>query len=88
MIIEITGVHKIKIENVMRDMIRNLFNAPDVEVNIINKTMDINDLQNKVYYETVKITEGREANGSYRGNGHHLAQEICEAIMNMLKDTK
>lgn len=37
-------------------------------------------MKNVIYQAVSKITEGREANGSYHGNGHHLAQEITEAI--------
>ncbi len=33
-----------------------------------------------IYTPTVTITEGREAQGSYHGNGHHLAQEITEKV--------
>ena len=38
------------------------------------------DLNNLVYQAVQPIVEGREHDGSYRGNGHHLAQEITEAI--------
>ena len=39
------------------------------------------DFDNKIYAAVVEICEGREANGSYTGNGHHLAQEITASIV-------
>jgi NTP pyrophosphatase (non-canonical NTP hydrolase) len=42
-------------------------------------------MKNIIYQAVSKITEGREANGSYRGNGHHLAQEITDAVDAALK---
>jgi hypothetical protein len=42
------------------------------------------DFDNKVYAAVVGICEEREALGSYTGNGHHLAQEITESVVNAL----
>jgi len=42
-------------------------------------------VKNSIYQAVSKITEEREANGSYRGNGHHLAQEITKAVEAALK---
>ena len=39
------------------------------------------DFDNKVFAAVVGICEGREALGSYTGNGHHLAQEITTSIV-------
>lgn len=39
------------------------------------------DFDNKVYAAVIGICEGREAGGSYHGNGHHLAQEITASIV-------
>lgn len=43
------------------------------------------ELSNVVYAAVSSITEGREHNGSYTGNGHHLAQEITDAVCEALK---
>lgn len=37
-------------------------------------------VENKIYRAVIGICEGREHNGSYKGNGHHLAQELCRAV--------
>jgi len=42
-------------------------------------------VKNIIYQAVSKITEEREANRSYHGNGHHLAQEITEAVEAALK---
>jgi hypothetical protein len=42
-------------------------------------------MKNIIYQAVSKITEEREANGSYHGNGHHLAQEITSAVVAALK---
>jgi hypothetical protein len=44
------------------------------------KKVKDSNLSNLVYGAVSKITEERENNGSYKGNGHHLAQEITEAV--------
>lgn len=46
--------------------------------------MDKNKISNVIYNAIIGICEDREANGSYKGNGHHLAQEITEAIVKAL----
>ena len=46
--------------------------------NICSLKLEI--LKNIIYQAVSKITEEREANGKYIGNGHHLAQEITEAV--------
>lgn len=43
--------------------------------------MNKNKISNVIYNAIIGICEGREANGSYKGNGHHLAQEITEATV-------
>jgi hypothetical protein len=42
-------------------------------------------MNNIIYQAVSKITEQREANGNYHSNGHHLAQEIIEAVEAELK---
>ena len=42
------------------------------------------DFDNKVYAAVVGICEGREADKSYIGNGHHLAQEISASVVKAL----
>jgi len=37
-------------------------------------------IENKIYAAVAPITEEREASGAYRGNGHHLAQDITKAV--------
>lgn len=38
---------------------------------------DETDLKNLIYQEIIKIVEPLEHKGKYRGNSHHLTQEIC-----------
>ena len=42
------------------------------------------NLKIAIYQAVVKITEEREQKGSYLGNGHHLAQEIAEAVYEVI----
>ena len=42
------------------------------------------DFDNKVYAAVIGICEGKEASGTYTGNGHHLAQEITESVVKAL----
>jgi hypothetical protein len=46
--------------------------------------MDI-DFENKIYSAVNTITANREGNGSYRGSGHHLAQEITTAVLKAIE---
>lgn len=41
-------------------------------------------IENKIYASIVGVCEERESNGSYRGNGHHLAQELTIKISEAL----
>jgi len=36
---------------------------------------------NKIYAGLIAICEKRENDGSYKGNGHHLAQELTTAVL-------
>lgn len=36
--------------------------------------------ENRIYAAVASICEDRESIGAYRGNGHHLAQEITKAV--------
>jgi hypothetical protein len=49
------------------------------------KVIKNSELNNLVYEAVVGITEEREHNGSYRGNGHHLAQEITASVCKALE---
>lgn len=37
-------------------------------------------IENKIYVSVIGLCEKRESTGAYRGNGHHLAQEICVKV--------
>lgn len=41
---------------------------------------DENDLKNIIYREVIQIVEPLEFKGKYKGNSHHLTQEICEKL--------
>lgn len=41
--------------------------------------------ENIVYKAVDEITSAREADGSYRGNAHHLSQEISTAVVAALR---
>ena len=45
-------------------------------------------ISNEIYNVVSKITEERERNGSYKGNGHHLAQEITDAVCEIITTEK
>jgi len=49
-----------------------------MEYNVIN--MERNEFQNKVYSAMIEHLEMLEYQGTYRGNGHHLAQRLCEML--------
>lgn len=44
------------------------------------------DMSNTVYYAVNGITASREADGSYNGSGHHLAQEISAAVCKAIEE--
>jgi len=46
------------------------------------------NLNNVVYAAVSSITDARENNGSYKGNSHHLAQEITAAVCNAISTSK
>jgi hypothetical protein len=48
------------------------------------------DIQNVIFKAVDKVTSAREADGSYRGNSHHLSQEITTEVVAALqkKDCK
>lgn len=41
-------------------------------------------MQGEIYMAVDRICWERESNGSYRGNSHHLSQEITEAVMQVI----
>lgn len=41
---------------------------------------DKNDLKNLIYNEVIQILQPLEAIEKYKGNSHHLAQDICEKL--------
>jgi hypothetical protein len=49
--------------------------------------MKENEFKNKVYKAIIGETERREYNGTYQGNGHHLAQRLTELVDVEFKDT-
>ena len=42
-------------------------------------------VENIVFKAVDEITSAREADGSYRGNSHHLSQEISKAVVAALR---
>lgn len=44
------------------------------------------DLKNLIYKEVVQILEPLEWKGKYKGNAHHLTQEICERLSSVIKE--
>ena len=38
------------------------------------------DLKNVIYKEVIQILEPLEGKGKYKGNAHHLTQDICEKV--------
>lgn len=51
----------------------------DVEM-LKSRRFDKNDLKNLIYNSVVQILQPLEAIDKYKGNSHHLAQEICEKL--------
>lgn len=45
-------------------------------------------IENKIYASIIGLCEEKENNGSYRGNGHHLAQDLCVKISQGLLATQ
>lgn len=41
-------------------------------------------IENRIYLSIVGVCEVKEKNGSYRGNGHHLAQELTVKVSEAL----
>lgn len=37
-------------------------------------------IENKIYASIIGLCEEKESNKMYRGNGHHLAQELCVKV--------
>ncbi len=48
--------------------------------------MDKNEFQNKAYNAMIEHLEMLEFQGKYKGNGHHLAQRLCEMLWSEFKD--
>jgi len=42
--------------------------------------IDESNLKNVIYKEVIKILEPLESRGKYRGNAHHLTQDIVEKV--------
>lgn len=51
----------------------------DVEM-LKSRRFDKNDLKNLIYSVVIQILQPLEAIEKYKGNSHHLAQEICEKL--------
>lgn len=68
----------------------------DMQENVVSSVgkFDKTDLKNLIYKEVIQILEPIEWKGKYKGNAHHLTQEIVEKISsviwekNILKDKK
>lgn len=45
-----------------------------------------NELKNAVYKSVLGICERIEHDGSYKGNGHHLAQKITDEVVSVLSE--
>lgn len=45
-------------------------------------------MENKIYAAIIGYCEELENEGSYRGNGHHLAQKLTEKICQTLQNAK
>jgi len=48
--------------------------------------MEKNEFQNKVYKVLIDELERLEYMGTYRGNGHHLTQKLCDLLWKEFKD--
>jgi len=50
------------------------------------KCIEKNEFQNKTYKAIIAELERLEIQGIYKGNGHHLAQRLCEMLWSEFKD--
>jgi hypothetical protein len=41
-------------------------------------------IENRIYASIIELCEEKESNGTYIGNGHHLAQNLCVKISEAL----
>jgi len=62
----------------------------DIEINsesdvrLMKSKFEKTDLKNLIWEETIKILEPLEGIGKYKGNAHHLAQDISEKLSSAL----
>lgn len=49
--------------------------------------MEQNVFKNKTYKAIIGELEKREFSGQYKGNGHHLAQKLCDLLWEEFKDS-
>lgn len=47
---------------------------------LVIEDFDETDLKNMLYAEIIQIVQPLEGKGKYKGNSHHLAQEIVEKV--------
>lgn len=53
----------------------------DLSKRIVGKIkLDETNLKNVIYKEIIQILEPLESKGKYKGNAHHLAQNIVEKV--------
>ncbi len=48
--------------------------------------IDESNLKNVIYKEVIRILEPLESKGEYRGNAHHLAQDIVEKVTSAIME--
>lgn len=48
--------------------------------------IDESNLKNVIYKEVIKILEPLESKGKYRGNAHHLTQDIVEKVTSAIME--
>lgn len=48
--------------------------------------MDKTEFQNKSYRAIIGELERLEIQGAYKGNGHHLAQRLCDKLWDEFKE--
>lgn len=53
---------------------------------LVIEDFDEIDLKNILYREIIQIVEPLEGKGKYKGNGHHLTQEIVEKVSSAIWD--
>lgn len=72
----------IEVEEDVYDKIRN-----DLSERMVGKiNFDKTNLKNVIYKEVIQILEPLEGREKYRGNAHHLAQDIVEKVASAIME--